>query len=69
MSFIVVFMTHDIQRTLLTKIKRHISRTGTNPTAFGLKVLNDPNLVRDLENGRSPTIKTVERIEAALKGA
>jgi DNA-binding phage protein len=62
-------MAHDIRRSLLARIKRYIARKGITPTAFGLGVMKDPNLVRDLENGRSPTIKTVERIESALKGA
>jgi len=51
---------------LLTRIQRHLRRTGTSPTAFGRRVLGDPPFVHDLRNGREPRIATERRIHAWL---
>jgi hypothetical protein len=51
---------------LLTRIQRHLRRTGTSPTTFGRRVLGDPRFVRDLQNGREPRVATERRIHAWL---
>lgn len=38
-----------------------LRRTG-NPTRFGRNVTGDPNLIRQIERGRSPTLRTADRI-------
>ena len=53
-------MTED---ELLTKIEAHLSASGEGPTAFGKRVLNDPNLVNDLRQGRSPSLRVARVID------
>lgn len=47
---------------LLTRIQRHLRRTGTPPTRFGREVVNDPRFVGDLRNGREPRAAITERV-------
>ncbi len=53
---------------LLTRIQRHLHRTGTAPTRFGREVVGDPRFVEDLRNGREPRDKTAARVHAWLDG-
>jgi tRNA-dihydrouridine synthase len=47
---------------LLFRIERHLRRTGEPPTVLGRKALGDPNLVRNLRNGRELRPPTRERL-------
>ena len=47
---------------LLSRIERHLKRTGLTPTAFGREVMNDPGFVRQLRNGREPGPRTERRV-------
>ena len=51
---------------LLTRIQRHLRRTGTTPSGFGRRVLNDPRFVHDLRRGREPRPGTQARVHAWL---
>lgn len=51
---------------LLTRIHRHLRRTGTSPSAFGRCVMGDPRFVHDLRRGREPRLGTEARIHAWL---
>ena len=51
---------------LLTRIQRHLLRSGTPPTRFGREVVGDPRFVHDLRNGREPRSDTAARIHAWL---
>jgi hypothetical protein len=51
---------------LLTRIQRHLRRTGTSPTSFGRAVVNDPRFVADLRNGREVRAATAARVHAWL---
>lgn len=53
---------------LLSRVSRFLKRHGMRPTKFGRLAMKDPGFVRSLEEGRSPTIRTVERIEHFMKG-
>ena len=55
--------------SLLIRIDRYLRRTGTTPTAFGRRTVNDPRLVGDLRNGRSPGAGVRARIEHVLREA
>lgn len=48
---------------LLTKIRAFLDQRDISPTVFGREALNDPGFVFDLERGRSPSLKTAERVE------
>jgi hypothetical protein len=58
-----------IPKHLLTRIHRHLRHTGTSPTAFGRRVVNDPRFVHDLRNGREPRDTTEARVHAWLDAA
>lgn len=51
---------------LLTRILRHLRRTGTSPTSFGRQVVGDPRFVADLRNGREVRSSTAARVHAWL---
>jgi AMP nucleosidase len=54
---------------LCEKIEAFLVASGMSPTVFGKTVLKDPNFVFDLRAGkRSPSIRTVEKINAFIDG-
>jgi hypothetical protein len=52
---------------LLAKIERHCETAAIAETTFGRRAVNDGKLVKRLRAGRSITLSTLRRIEAALK--
>lgn len=44
------------------EVERFIQAAGISATKFGREAIGDPNLVRDLRAGRSPSLKTVQRV-------
>ena len=52
--------------SILTQVERHLRITGDRPCSFGRRVAKDPNLVKDLRNGREPGPALHARISAAL---
>ena len=51
---------------LTAEIDRHRQLNGMSRTAFGLWAVNDPNLLRDLENGRDLRWPTIEAIRGKM---
>jgi len=51
---------------LAKRIRAYCQTSGISPTRFGILVARDPNLVRDLGNGRSVGLKLLGRISQAL---
>lgn len=51
---------------LSAEIARHRQRNGMSKTAFGVWAVNDPNLLRDLENGRDLRWPTIEAIRTKM---
>ena len=47
---------------LVAMIEAHMQRTGIAPSRFGELAAGDPNLVRDLKNGRELRRRTVSRV-------
>ena len=47
---------------LLSRIERHLRRSGTAPTMFGRITMGDPRFVHDLRCGRVPRRETIRRI-------
>ena len=43
-----------------------LERTGLRPSTFGLQTTGDPNLIRQLRQGRSPRLVTADRILAFM---
>lgn len=54
---------------LLSRIETYCRDAGESETAFGLRAVNDGKLLADIRTGRSITLKTLEKIEAAMKQA
>ncbi len=54
-------------RTLLSQIERFMERHDYEDAGFGLAVVNDSHLVRDLRAGRKPFRKTVRKIKDFMR--
>lgn len=55
--------------SLLIEIDRYLRRTGTPPSTFGRRAVNDPRLVGDLRRGRMPGARVCARVEALIREA
>lgn len=53
-------MTRD---EFLNRIETFLAAHEMSPAAFGRNAVKDPNFILDLRNGRSPSLKMVERVE------
>lgn len=54
---------------LMAEIDRYRVAQNMSATAFGLWAVNDPNLLRDLGNGRDLRWQTIEAIRTKMAGA
>ena len=50
-----------------SRLDAFLERTGLKPSAFGREATGDPNLMRQLRLGRSPTLATADRILAFME--
>jgi len=57
----------DLRNSIRRRVERYIEETGISPSAFGVQVVNDCNLVRDLRADRGMTTRKLARIEAFLE--
>jgi hypothetical protein len=53
--------------SLLRRIELYLKQSGTAPARFGRDAVGDPNLMRDLRNGRELRTRTAERLAAFLE--
>ncbi len=51
-----------LEKFLATRVSAFLRQTGISPTRFGTLVMGDPNLIRQFSQGRSPTLRTADRI-------
>ena len=49
-----------------SRVTGFLERTGLKPSMFGLRTTGDPNLMRQLRRGRSPTLKLADRVLAFI---
>jgi len=49
-----------------SRVGGFLGRSGVSPTAFGMKSVGDPNLMRQIGRGRSPSLRTADRILAFI---
>ena len=54
---------------LLGEIEAYLAKSGQTRTGFGALVIGDPNLLRDLENGRELRWATITKIRSKLEAA
>ena len=61
--FTVVAMK-TLEQQFDSRVRVFLGRTGVSPTTFGMKALGDPNLMRQLDGGRSLSLRTADRVLA-----
>ena len=49
-----------------TRLNAFLGSTGLRPTTLGMQAVGDPSLLRQLERGRSPSLRTADRILAFM---
>ena len=47
-----------------SRVRVFLGRTDLSPTTFGMKALGDPNLMRQIDGGRSLSLRTADRVLA-----
>ena len=55
-----------LEKLFRSRVSAFLGRSGLSPTAFGRKALGDPNLIRQIDRGRSPSLRTADRILAFI---
>ena len=61
--FTVVAM-ETLEQQFNSRVRVFLGRTGLSPTTFGMKALGDPNLMRQIDGGRSLSLRTADRVLA-----
>ena len=56
-----------LTKLFVSRVDAFLERTGVGPTTLGRQALGDPNLVRDLRLGRSPTLATADYVMAFME--
>ena len=51
-----------------SRVSAFLSRTGMKPTTLGMKAVGDPSLMRRIGLGRSPSLRTADRVLAFIDG-
>ncbi len=51
-----------LEKHFTSRLSGFLRRTGMRPTTLGLKAVGDPNLIRQIEAGRSPSLRTADRV-------
>ena len=57
-----------LQEHFSTRVSTFLDRTGVSRTRFGRMALGDPNLMRQIDGGRSLTLRTADRVLAFISG-
>jgi len=55
-----------LERYFNSRIGAFLASTGMPPTTFGMRAVGDPNLMRQIAAGRSPTLRTADRALAFI---
>ena len=53
-----------LEQQFNSRVRVFLGLTGVSPTTFGMKALGDPNLMRQLDGGRSLSLRTADRVLA-----
>ena len=49
-----------------SRVSAFLAGSGLSPAAFGMRAVGDPNLVRRIKRGRSPSLRTADRVLAFI---
>jgi len=60
---------HPVTAQLLTEIEAYRARAGISKTAFGRRAMADGNFVPRLQQGRAPSLRTIDRVRKFLAQA
>lgn len=52
----------SLSESLLRDVQLFVSDLGISESALGLNSVNDPSLIAEIRKGRSPTLRTADRI-------
>ena len=55
-------MEQTLEGRFISRAGAFLGDSGVSPTAFGEKAVGDPNLMRQIGRGRSPSLRTADRI-------
>ena len=55
-----------LEQQFNSRVSAFLGRTGLRPTTFGMKALGDPNLMRQIDGGRSLSLRTADRVLAFM---
>ena len=55
-----------LKQRFSSRVSAFLGRTGLSPTAFGMKAVGDPNLIRQIDRGRSLSLRTADRVLAFM---
>lgn len=50
----------------LSDVESFLASSGMPPARFGKDAIGDPNFVRNLRNGRSPSLNTSDRVRSFM---
>ena len=50
-----------------SRVEAFLERTRMGPTTLGRRAVGDPNFMRELRNGRSPTLATADQVLAFMR--
>ena len=59
-------MEKTLEGQFISRVSAFLGRSDLSPTAFGTKAVGDPNLMRQIGRGRSPSLRTADRILAFI---
>jgi len=55
-----------LEKQFNTQVSAFLRDTGLSPSTLGMKAVGDPNLMRQIERGRSPSLRTADRVLAFI---
>lgn len=55
-----------LEQWFRSRVIAFLALTGMPTTTFGMKAVGDPSLMRQIEGGRSPTLRTADRVLAFM---
>lgn len=55
-----------LEQWFRSRVIAFLALTGMPPTTFGMKAVGDPSLMRQINGGRSPTLRTADRVLAFM---
>lgn len=50
-----------------SEVEGFLARTEMSPTAFGRLSVGDPNFIRNIRDGRMPSLRLVERVDDFMR--